>query len=66
MSAIRDQGWLILNGRCKGDAMGSCTYDNRGAKSTLDYIIVDEGTEADMKVMSDTTIIADGHAMIIT
>ena len=64
MASIRDNKWMVLNGRAMGDAQGEFTYEARGAKSTVDYVIITEGGEADMSVLSDTTVIGDGHAMI--
>lgn len=65
MAWVRDQGWKVLNGRCSGDAEGNCTYENRGSKSTLDYVIVEGSTEANMRVMGALGVVSDGHALLL-
>ena len=65
MSKVRDNGWAILNGRCKGDPRGEYTYEARGAKSTVDYVVVRGKAEADMKVMREGSVVADGHNLIL-
>ena len=60
-----DNAWYILNGHCSGDSLGEFTYDNRGSKSTLDYAIIREGGSANMKVLKEAGVVADGHAMLL-
>ena len=65
MATVRDQQWKILNGRCAGDGGGAYTYENRGVRSTLDYVIVESKAEANMRVMEEFGVVADGHALIV-
>jgi endonuclease/exonuclease/phosphatase family metal-dependent hydrolase len=65
MAKVRENGLRVLNGRSQSDRSGEYTFEARGSRSTLDYVIVDCLADADLSVNLDFTVASD-HALLLT
>ncbi|XP_018406521.1 PREDICTED: uncharacterized protein LOC108782692 [Cyphomyrmex costatus] len=50
IKAVEERGWMILNGRKRGDEEGEWTYEKAGGRSVIDYGITN--LEAEEKIRS--------------
>ena len=61
----RQHGWLLLNGRCKGDPAGMPTSRHYQGATVLDLVLVYQSAKGDMRVLRSPITTGHYHTAIV-